>query len=886
MSLWTRASLWFTGHLSRRQFDRDLIDELTFHIEARADDLRRQGLPAHEAQRRARLEFGSRDRFREDVREVRLGHGWLQLSQDVRLAIRSLRRSRGYFLAAVVIFGLAIAAAAAIFGAVDAVLLRPLPIQDPTRLIVGWESSPERSQAVVEVSYRNVQDWQASTRTLEHLAAFGSSAWALSLEDRGEPIRLATVGVSAGFFETLGVRPLLGRFLQADDDRPNPVRPLVLSHRLWTARFSADASVVGTTVKTGDGLARIIGVAPPDMDFPRGVDAWLPVAPVLAGTAGIDGFRDVGILFVIGRMRNGISPAIAATELERIADDSAVRGARRFGSAVHLTPFLDYQLGPVRAALWWLSAAVGVLLLIACGNVAALLLARASQRRREMAVRRALGACSADLWRQWVLESVLVSLTGGVAGLIAAQWLLGGIRSLAPDDVPKLAEMSVNLRVAAVTMGVCLVAALVSACAPMLVATRRAIASDLKEGAHSTDSRRSTSARSLLLAFQVGLSVTLLVAAGLIVRSYVNVRRLDLGFTPDRVVTLEIDSGRAGLAHNQWMGELLSRVAQLPDVESVGAVNLRPLLLGAIGSESQVVLEGQPDRQQSASLNPLVNYQSATPGYFRTMRIRLVQGRLFDARDDQRAPRVTVVSESTARVLWAGQSPIGKRLWFPSFPSTAPSARWRTVIGVVGDVRYRGLNDVRLDVYEPAMQSSARVGSLVLRSHRAGLATAAAVQMEARRMEPRAFVSGITSMDAVVDRATATWTLSVWMFGLFGTTAVLLVGVGLFSTVSLDAGRRSREFALRIALGARAIDIAWRALSSISTYVLAGTVVGLVAAVLITRLMTPLLFDVTTLDPWTYAGVLALTLLTVAIACYRPVDRAIRIAPASLLRLD
>jgi putative ABC transport system permease protein len=341
-----------------------------------------------------------------------------------------------------------------------------------------------------------------------------------------------------------------------------------------------------------------------------------------------------------------------------------------------------------------------------------------------------------------------------------------------------------------------------------------------------------------------------------------------------------------GSRYNEWVRELIARVDQMPDVQSAGAVNVRPLALGAIGYDALVVLEGQPDTPQSGELNPSVNHLSATPGYFAAMRIRLAQGRFFDEQDRAGAPRVAIVSESTARRLWPGDSPLGKRLALVGATGGPPSQRWRTVVGVVADVRYRGLDDVRLDLYEPAAQSADRAGHIVVRSSRDPVAMAAAVQAEARRMEPRTIVSGITTMEAVIDRARATWTLSVWMFGAFAAVAIVLVCVGLFSSVSLDAARRSKEFALRMALGAEASQIVRAALASTAVYVLASVCLGIVLAVVGSRAMTRLLFGVSPLDPSTYAAVLGLTAMTVVAGCVWPLYRTTRIAPATLLRRD
>ena len=778
------------------------------------------------------------------------------------------------------------AANSAIFGAVYTVLLQPLPIQSPERLIVWWETNPSRGSSVVEVSFRNFQDWQASSRTLASVAAFGSSAWPLVIERQGEPVKLATIGVSSSFFETLGARPFLGRYFQGDDDGSAPASVLVLSHRSWLSRFGGDPNVVGTTVKTGEGRARIVGVAPSQLDFPRGVDAWLPVAPVLAGTSGIDGFRDIGVLFLLGRLRAGSGSDAAATELEHIAGDAAARGSHRFGSGVKIAGFLDYQLGPVRAVLWWLSAAVTVLLLIACGNVAALLLTRTMQRKREQAVRLALGAGVAALWRPWIIETVLVSVAGGVVGLVMARWLIAVIVALAPDDVPRLTEMSINMPVVLFTFAISAVAAMITTLAPLLHGRPQMLASDLNEMAHSTEGRKSITSRGMLLAIQVALAIGLMTAAGLILRSYANVRQVELGFDPVDVVTLEIDSQRPTPQHNGWMRELIARVESQPEVESAGAVHLRPLVLGSIGSDSTIVLEGQPNERRSSRMNPSINYQSATSGYFAAMRIRLRQGRLFDERDHSRAPRVVLVSETAARRLWPNQDPVGRRLSLPSMSQGEPAASWRTVVGVVSDVRYRGLDDVRLDLYEPAAQSGSRAAHLMVRSSRNTVALAAAIQAEARRTEPRAMISGLTTMSAVVDRAQAAWTLGAWMFGMFAVAALMLSCVGLYSTVSLDAARRSKEFALRIALGAGPRNIARHVLSAVGTPFLAGVIAGLALAVIGTRLMANLLFDVEPLDPPTYTSVIGLIMFAGIVSCWWPSYRATRTDPGSVLKQD
>lgn len=859
-----------------------LDDEIRDHIDREALDNVAMGMHPLEARRAALRKFGAPLRTHEDARAVWIPV-WLDtLRLEVRQGIRSLLRSPGYLLASVLTVALTLGANAAIFSAVHAVLLSPLPIREPDRLVVGWEINRSRNQSVVEISYRDFEAWQGIGSTFAEVAAFGSSIWSLSLEDDIDPVRLAAVGVSSNFFDTLGTPPLWGRFFRAEDDRSGVVRPLVLSHRVWRTRFAADPAIVGATIVTGDGPAEIIGVAPADFDFPRGVDVWLPVVPVLAGVAGIDGLRDVSVLFTVARLHEATSAQTAEANLQRMVDNSASIGDR-FGTAVQLTPFLEYELGPVRAALWWLWAAVGLLLLVACGNVAALMLGRTVQHRREHALRRALGASATARWRSTGVEALVIAVVGGLCGLVAARWFLHAIVALAPDDAPRLAGATVSLTVVGFTFILVLVVAFLTASVSLLQARRLSLVDALRESGHAVTGT-SLKTRAWLVGAQVALSVLLMTGAGLMLRSYLNLRHLNLGFVPENVVTFEIDSRRAGAAHNEWAAALVARLEEMRDIDAVGVAHVRPLGLGAIGTDSTIVLEGQPNARTSAGPNPLVNYNAVSPGYFPAMRIRLAEGRLFTADDGGRSRRVVVVSESTARTLWPNQDPLGRRVSLLAVSEGDPAESWRTVIGVVGDVRYRGLDDVRLDIYEPASQSSARAGYLVVRSTRDGLAIAGAIQAEARRVEPRAIFNGTITMEAVVRRATATWTLAAWLFGLFAVSAVVLVCVGLFSTLSLEVTRRSREFALRIALGARAADIVRRALGTIGGCVLSGAAIGLVLAVLTAGFLGRLLFEIQPVDAVTYAAVVCMIALTAGAACLVPIHRVTRISPVDELR--
>ncbi len=798
-------------------------------------------------------------------------------------------------MAATITLALAIAAAGAIAGAVHALLLGSIGILRPNELIIAWETHRSHNAAVVEVSYRNFQNWQSSSRSFSHVAAIGSSSWSMVLEGRGDPVKLATSAVSGSFFDTLGTRPFLGRLIQPSDDRPGQSRLVVLSHALWQHRFGGDPSIVGTIIH-GDGIpATVVGVASPDFDFPRGTDVWMPVAPLLTeGRANLANLSDIGVLFVIGRLTGAATPSAIERELDELARSFQQSGTPRFGTGVHVRPFLDHVFGPVRAALWWLLGAVAVLLAIACGNLSALSLTQAVRRKRQQAICIALGASGRALWRPALVEALAIALSAAAIGLIAAQGVLSGIARLAPDDMPRLGALTMSWPLAVLMIASSVVCALLSSAAPMLRGGRRTLARDLQDTAHSTASRRSLRTQSLLLRGQIALTVALLAATGLITRSYANLRQLDLGFDPHNVVTLHIEPQQRAIAQNEWMRELLTRVEAIDAIDEAGAILLRPLALGAVGSDTLVMLEGQSLTVSSARANPGLNYQAATPGYFRAMKVPLKQGRLFSANDHDKSPRVALVSESTARRLWPGENPIGKRLVLPSMdpPSERPGETgtaapiWRTVVGVVGDVRYRGLDEVRFDVYEPASQSRSQVGHVVVRSAKNPVAIASAIQAEARRMDPRVLVSGVMTLDAVVSRSLAAWRLSSWMLSAFAVMALVLAGFGLFGVAALDSAQRAREFALRMALGAQSRDIGRRVLMSVGRHAMPGLLVGIVVAAAGSREMSSLLFQTDPLDPATYLLVVLVLVVSIAMAGVLPAYRASRTDPATLLKRE
>jgi putative ABC transport system permease protein len=810
---------------------------------------------------------------------------------DAKSALRNLRAAPAYTLAAILTLALAIAANTAIFGVVYAILLRPLPIHDPDRLVVVWETDPAGGQTVMELTYRQFEGWSSEARGVERLAVMSASAWDVVLEGRGDPTRLASIGVSSSFFETLGARAAIGRLFTPTDDSGAAGDVVVLSHGTWVERFGADPAIIGKALRLSGRPHTVVGVMPRDFDFPRGTDLWKPVMPVLLRSSAewkSDVLANVGLLHVVARLRSNVSMAAARAEFRRLAGRFPYFAGQPKATVV--TPLLDYTLGPLREGLWWLLGAVGILLLVACANVSGLTLTRAAVRRREHAIRLALGASRGRLARLWLAEAVVLGIGGGLAGVIGARWLLVAIVALAPADVPRVGDIGVNLPVAVFTLAITVLAAIFCAMAALLHTSAARVGDVLNEAARATAGPASNRIRATLVVAQIALAVMLLVSAGLVVRSFAALQRLDVGYDPANVLTLAVDPASAEMPAQAWFNEVIERIEALPGVASAGAVFLRPLAYGAIGTDQSMLYEGQGGTLAKAiedgSRNPKLNFQMATPGYFRTMRIPLVRGRLFDDRDRAGSPRVVVIGERAAERLWPGQDPIGKRLNTPQHSKGVFGNAWHTVIGVVKDVHYRGINDVRNDLYEPAAQSLRGPEFLVVRTTGDPLAIAAAVQAQIRAHDRRAVVSGITTLEAILGRELAPWRLSSWMLAIFATIAFLLAVVGLVGLMGLEVAQRLREYAVRVALGAQPHQVRAHVYRTAAVRAAIGLTLGIASALAVTQWMRALLFGVSPVDPPTYAFVCTTVGLTVLAVSLVPAARAARVDPIEILKRE
>lgn len=812
----------------------------------------------------------------------------MTLFTEVRRAIRSLWRTPGYTATVVCTLALAIGANSAIFGAVYAVLLRPLPVASPEDLAVAWQTD-EGGQAVVELTYRHLQEWRKAGTTFTAAAVMASHNWDAVLEGHGAPERIWFAGVSGTFFDVLGVAPILGRALGAGDDVPNGPGVAVLHHDTWVRRFGSDPGVVGTTMRIDGEPVEIVGVMPAGLDVPRGAEFWTPVVPILAsGTPpSTTALERVGVFYVLGRTRTGLAPDMAAREIDDTERqlDLSTPGRLVWGARAVVTPFSTFVFGPIRPALFSLWGAVGILLAVACANVAGLMLTRASTRRHEHAVRAALGATPAQLGRMWLAESFVIAALGGAVGLWLASALLRAVVTLAPDDVPRLADIAVDLRVGLFTLLAIVGTAGLTSLAPWRLAASGHW-SDALHGLRATASLGTRRARSSLLVAQIGCAVVLVIAAGLVVRSFGALRSVDVGFVSDHVLTASVRPQGATLGPNAWMDRLLTDVRALPSVDAAGAVLLRPLMLGPIGQGVQVTLEGQPDVPASADRNPTLNYQVATPGYFEAMRVRLLRGRTFTADDRAGAARVAVVGARTAARLWPGQDAIGRRVLMSTFTPGVPGRDWRTVVGVVSDVRYRGLDEVQLDIYDPALQVGLAAQTLVVRTTAPTAETAARVTQLARALDGGVIVDGVTTMNAVVERAQAPWRLTMWLFVAFAVLALGLAALGIVSVVALDVANRRREFAVLLTLGASPRGVVLQVLRGAGLRAGAGIALGVVAARASAHLLSGVLFEVTPHDEIAYAAAVSAIACVVIVAVLVPSIGAARVEPQILLRQD
>jgi predicted permease len=819
----------------------------------------------------------------------------------LRDAARSLRRDQRFTTVAAALLAVTLGTLTAVYSIVHAVILKPLPVADQDRLVVIWQRDDRRALPVVEVAYREMEDWRSRTRTFEDLAVVGSVNWNLTLVGQPDSQSVPIAAVSATFFTLLGASPAIGRTFEAADEHGDLPRGVVLSHGLWTRRFGGDPGIVGRAVQVkldADSPAIsvvVLGVMPAAFDFPRQTEIWVPAAPMIrkfgAAFGAAESLAALRVFYVVGRMVRGTTLDAATQEISHVMRTTDTKGGAQPNAQLVLTPLSTFLLGPAEPVLWALLGGAVLMLAIACANVAGLQVSRTWKRQRALAIRAALGASQTHLIMQTVLESALLSGAALAAGALVAFLAMRGLVLLAPAAVPRIEAVGLSdPRVLAFGGTVTFITVLACGLWPALVARRVDAARALAHGAGAPSDPGGRRLQRIVVTGQVAVALTLLTGAGLFVRTLQALDRTVLGFEPDRLLAVSVTPPTDDLDRwNAYYDALIARLAALSEIESVGAVALRPLS-GPIGWDSQMLLPGQDPKQPSTwELNPHTNLEVVTPSYFDTMRTRVLRGRGFTATDTAKSPGVVVVSESTARRLWPGRDAVGQQLRDPTYRSDAPlgaSNSWQTVIGVVEDIRYRGLTDVRLDLYLPATQSSNRVQQLVVRSRVNPADVVASVRSVARELNPKAGVSDVAIMTTIVAAESAPWRFLMRVFIAFATLAAVLASVGLVGVVALSVSTRRRELAIRAALGADRARLRYVVFREGATLVVFGAAAGVLASLALGRSAAHLLVGVPPHDPLALGGAAVAAAAIAILAIWLPTRRAADADPLEVLRSE
>ena len=806
------------------------------------------------------------------------------LLRDIRFGVRSLLKRPGPTSVALIALALGIGANTAIFSVVDSVLLRPLPLKDPEQLVSVWERNLRVGMTETEMAPANYVDVRDQSHSFESVGAFGDQSF--NLTGAGEPERLEGQRVSANVLTLLGVEPALGRTFLPGEDHPGQHRVAVLSYPLWQRRFNHDPSIVGSRITLDGESFTVVGVMPQGFFFPlRESELWTPMAMAPEEASG----RGDHYLRVVARLRPGINPERANSDVETLARRLSLEYPRTneglgfFVSSLHQ----DY-VGNLRLPLLVLFAAVGLVLLIASANVANLLLAQATTRRKEIAIRLALGARRWNIARQLLVESLLLAGAGGLLGVLGAIWGVELLSKLVPESLSKLQEVAVDTRVLLFTFSVTLFAGVLFGAVPALQSSSANPGETLSEvGRDTVGGAGGRQLRRMLVISEVALAVVLLVGAGLLIRSFQRIRHVDPGFRAANLLTVRMVLPNSKYPkpedRRSFYDETLRRVKELPGVESAGMISFLPLSFSGINFSFTV--EGRP---APGDMNlPMALYRVVSPDYFRTMSIPLLRGRSFDPYDAADSPAVVVVNRRMAEHFWPNEDPMGKRLKIGPLDSPNP---WATVVGIVGDVRQTGLyGDQEFEMYAPYSQD--RRGfvaprDLVVRSNTDVARLIASVRQSVWAVDKDQPISNVRTMEQVFAAAMSRERFQTLLLALFATLALLLACVGLYGVISYAVAQRTHEIGVRMALGAQRGDVLQLVINQGMFLTLAGIAIGLVTSFVVTRLMTELLYGVTPTDPLTFVGVTGLLAAIAFLACYIPARRATKVDPLVALRYE
>ncbi len=883
MTFWHRLRSLFHSSARRDEFAVGMDAELRFHIDAYVEDLVQSGVPREEAIRRARIEFGGVDKTKEECLEAsgaNLGETFLQ---DLRFGARSMLRAPGFTVVAVLALALGIGANGAIFSVVNAVLLRPLAYNDSDRLvtILHNETGP--------VSPANFAEWQAQSKSFASMGA--AEMRSVNLSNVSAPEHVEGLRISQSILPMLGVPPLLGRWFATGEDKEGADHEVILSYAFWQRHFGGDPNLIGKPLTLDGESFTIVGVMPQGFRFApfwaTKSELWMPFVLHHLSDHGFNSAR------VFARLAPGVTIQQARAEFAGITGrlEAQFPGTN---SGITVTPLKEKVVGRVEAPLLILLAAVGLVLLIACANVAHMLLARSAARQKELAVRTAIGASRGRLVRQFLTENLLLSSLGGALGLCLSIWGTRALVALGPPELPRLDSVAIDARVIGFLVAITVICNVAFGLAPALQASSVNLAETLKESGRGTsDGIARNRLRSLLVISEFALALLLLVGAGLLTRSFAALRSVDPGFNPNNVLSMVVSvAGSAEspmAARETFYRNVLERVRALPGVESAGAINHLPL----DGDEWGVgyLVGGRP--VPAPQDMPSTIYREAAPGYFETMRLPILKGRAIEATDTMTMPHVVVVNERFAHDVWPNDDPIGKRL---TFDTDRADKDWLTVIGVSKNAAQADWTArIEPEIYRAALQDSKFLGeensavsyiTLVVRVKGDPAALTNAVKSAVWSFDHNLPISEVVTMDGVVAEANAQPRFEMLLLGVFAAVALALAAIGIYGVMSYSVTRRTHEIGVRMSLGASRSQVLLLVLRQGLTLAGIGLAVGLIGALPLSRLMAGLLFGVHPNDPLTYIGVGGLLLVVALIAVYVPARRAMRVDAIIALRYE
>jgi len=808
---------------------------------------------------------------------------------DIRYAFRMLLKRPGFTVIVVLTLALGIGANTTIFSAIDAVLLNPLPYKDPERLVVIWETNKQLGPEMWdrnEAAIGNFLDWRANNKSFDQLGALFDTS--MNLTGVGEPQRIRSFVVTTNFFQVLGVQPLLGRSFLPESEAPGSPFTAIISHELWHRQFGSDPNLIGKSLTLNAHQVEVIGVMPPGfaLQFPINtqVDMWVPFVIDAADPDYHD--RGNNFLYTVGRLKQGVSQEQAQTEMNLIASQLQQQyPATNAEKGVRVVALQKQIVGNVESYLYILFAAVGFLLLIACANVAGLLLARVTARHKEVAIRIAVGASRWRLVRQLLTESMILSILSGLLGLLLAY---GGVKlllALTPSDVPRLHEIGLHVPVFLWTLAISVATGVLFGLAPAIQASKPDLNTALKESSgRNPGSFQGSGLRNLLVVSEVAVALLLLVGAGLMTKSFSRLQRVDPGFDATNVVSMNLALPTSKYRQQQvniFYDQLLERVKNLPGVKSVAGVDFLPL--GSGNASSRFVIEGAP--VVPLADRPYAGIRLITPDYFQTMSIPQLKGRSFTDQDRENTPNVIIVNEALASHYWPNQDVVGKRLAISQEESGPPV--WREIVGVVGNVRHKALEtEVMPEAYFPYKQSPGNYMSLVVRTASDPASMVPAIRSQVLSIDKDQPVSDVMTMEQRVAKSVAAKRFVMFLLGAFSILALGLAAVGIYGVMAYLVTQRTQEIGVRMALGAQKRDVLQLVVGKGMVLAIIGTAIGLVASLALTRLMRSLLFEVTPTDGLTFV-IVSVVLLTVALlACYIPARRATKVDPLVALRYE